>query len=1224
LALRRAWRLALFFLLALGLLPAGARAQTIVSLTFDDGIQTQMLVRQSLLTHNMRATFHINSGTVGTGSYYMTWTDVSALNADGNEIAGHTVDHRRLTDLTAAQQRSEICDDATALRAHGFTINDFAYPYGAGSGNANVRQALVDCGYISARKFGDLRSEGCTDSSCPFSETIPPGDAYGIRTPEWQADEYSLSELQSWVIQAETNGGGWVPIVLHDMCNQCADSSVSVATFNSFLDWLQPRAANGTIVKRTREVMSPAAPSADVSVTKTDSPDPVTVGNNLTYTLKVHNGGPDAASAVTLSDPLPSGLTLVSASSTKGTCSGTTTVSCNIGTVNSGTANDVTVTIVATVGAGAASSITNTATVTTSTPDPVTSNNQASAQTTVTPSADIQLTKTDSPDPVQAGSDVTYTLKIHNAGPSAATGVTVSDPLPAGLTFVSSSTTKGTCSGTTTVSCTIGTINAGAANDVTVTIVATAGPSAAPSVTNTATVSSSTSDPSAGNNQSSAQTTVNPVADVSVTKTDSPDPVMAGNNVTYTLKVHNAGPSATTGVTVSDPLPAGLTFVSSSTTKGTCSGTTTVSCNIGTVNAGAANDVTVTIVATAGPNAAPSVTNTATVSSTTADPSSANNQASAPTAVTPSANLSVMKTDAFDPVQVGDNITYTLAIHNAGPSSAVGVSVSDALPAGLTLVSASATQGSCSGTTVVTCNIGTVNAGAANDVSVTIVATAGPSAAPSVTNTATVSSSTSDPSAGNNQSSAQTTVNPVADVSVTKTDSPDPVTVGNNVTYTLKAHNAGPSAATGVTVSDPLPAGLTFVSSSTTKGTCSGTTTVSCTIGTINAGAANDVTVTIVATAGPSAAPSVTNTATISSSTGDPNTQNDSASADTTVNSPPSADLQLTKTDSPDPVQADENLTYTLGVHDDGPDAASAVTVTDALPSEVTFVSATASQGSCTGTSTVTCDLGTVAAGAANDATVTIVVTPAESAVPGLTNTASASSSTADPAAQNNEASAGTTVNAAVPPSGTYVRPKGATPFRASLVPGYNPCQTMNSVHGAPLAFGSCGPPEPASGRLTVGTPDANAAPANSTGHVLMRVLAGSSTTPEDDADVKLDVSLSDVRYASDLSDYAGELNARAGIRLTDKLNGPDGTEAGTVSDFDLNIAVPCAATPSTATGGDCRVSTTADAINPGMVIEKARAIWELATIVVDDGGPDDVASTQDNAPYMVQGVFVP
>src|ERR1051325_1220849 len=119
----------------------------------------------------MRGTFFINSGTIGSNSYYMTWSDVDALNADGNEIGGHTVDHKRLTDLTDDQQKHEICDDAAALRARAYTINDFAYPFGAGSKDTSVRQNLVDCGYLSARKFGELYSLGCTDSTCPYGES---------------------------------------------------------------------------------------------------------------------------------------------------------------------------------------------------------------------------------------------------------------------------------------------------------------------------------------------------------------------------------------------------------------------------------------------------------------------------------------------------------------------------------------------------------------------------------------------------------------------------------------------------------------------------------------------------------------------------------------------------------------------------------------------------------------------------------------------------------------------------------------------------------------------------------------------------------------------------------------------------------------------------------------------------------------------------------------------
>jgi uncharacterized repeat protein (TIGR01451 family) len=626
----------------------------------------------------------------------------------------------------------------------------------------------------------------------------------------------------------------------------------------------------------------------------------------------------------------------------------------------------------------------------------------------------------------------------------------------------------------------------------------------------------------------------------------------------------------------------------------------------------------VTIVAGAGASAAPSVTNTATVSSTTADPISSNNQASAPTTVTPEADVRLTKTDSPDPVAAGGNLTYTLTVHNQGPSPASGVSLSDPLPSSVTLVSATPTQGSCSGTTTVSCDLGTVPAGTANDATVTIVVR--PGAISSVTNTASVSSSTADPSPGNNLSSAPTTVTPSADLSLTKGDSPDPVLLGGDVTYTLTVHNAGPSSAAGVSVSDPLPDGLTFVSADSTQGTCSGTATVSCAIGTVAAGAANDVTVTIVATAGPDAVPSVTNTATASSSTADPTSANNEASEQTSVD--PAADLSLTKTDSPDPATVGSNLTYTLTVHNAGPSAAADVSVSDTLPDGVTFVSSDSSQGICSGTATVSCDIGTVAAGAANDATVTIVVTPGSSAVPNIENTATVSASTSDPSSADNEASADTAV--AEPPA-TYVRPKGATPFRASLVPAYAPCSGANTVHGAPLAFGSCSPPSRISQSLTIGTPDANGAGANSTGSITMSVVPGIPATPnQDEADVQLQVSVSDVRNTSGLTDYTGELDARAGIRLTDKLNGPGETEAATVSDFDLSFPVTCAATPAPTSGATCSVSTTADAVHPGMVVETKRSIWELAQIVIDDGGPDGVASTPGNERFEVQGVFVP
>ena len=253
---------------------------------------------------------------------------------------------------------------------------------------------------------------------------------------------------------------------------------------------------------------------------------------------------------------------------------------------------------------------------------------------------------------------------------------------------------------------------------------------------------------------------------------------------------------------------------------------------------------------------------------------------------------------------------------------------------------------------------------------------------------------------------------------------------------------------------------------------------------------------------------------------------------------------------------------------------------------------------------------------------ITIEASVGPGAVPSITNTASVTSSTPDPSSSNNEASADTGVQ--VPLPGSYPRPRGATPLRVPLVPAYDECSAANSSHGLPLAFDSCDPPVQASHELTIGSPDANGVGANSSGFVVMKVVAGNTATPEDEADVNIAVSLTDVRKASDLTDYQGELGTRATIRLTDRLNGTSGTEPGTVTDFDLEFAVPCTATASASVGATCSVTTSADAVTPGMVVERARSVWQLGQIALDDGGTDGLAATNDNKPFAVQGVYVP
>jgi uncharacterized repeat protein (TIGR01451 family) len=396
-------------------------------------------------------------------------------------------------------------------------------------------------------------------------------------------------------------------------------------------------------------------------------------------------------------------------------------------------------------------------------------------------------------------------------------------------------------------------------------------PNQAGSISNTASVSSNEADPDLTNNTDTESTTVNPQADLAISKDDTPDPVLVGNNLTYQLTVTNSGPSPATGVIVNDPLPGSVAFVSASPSQGSCSGTSTVTCNLGSLASG--SNATITIVVR--PTQTGTITNTASVSGNEADPTPANNTATAMTTVNPQADLIITKADTPDPVLVGNNLTYLLTVTNNGPSAATNVTVNDPLPPSVTFVSASPSQGSCSGTSTVTCTLGSLASG--SNATVTIVVR--PTQVGTLSNTASVTGSEADPNTANNTATAPTTVSPKADLAIIKTDTPDPVKFKTNLTYTIRVTNNGPSPATGVTVTDPLPGSVTFVSATPSQGSCSGTSTVTCTLGSLASG--SSATITLVVT--PNQVGQLTNTVGVTGSEADPNTANNSATAVTTV-----------------------------------------------------------------------------------------------------------------------------------------------------------------------------------------------------------------------------------------------------------------------------------------------------------------------------------------------------
>jgi hypothetical protein len=215
--------------------------------------------------------------------------------------------------------------------------------------------------------------------------------------------------------------------------------------------------------------------------------------------------------------------------------------------------------------------------------------------------------------------------------------------------------------------------------------------------------------------------------------------------------------------------------------------------------------------------------------------------------------------------------------------------------------------------------------------------------------------------------------------------------------------------------------------------------------------------------------------------------------------------------------------------------------------------------------------------------------------------------------------------------SATHVRPKGASPLRASLVPAYKACTAPNRTHAAPLAFPSCNPPVQSSNFLTVGTPDANGAGANSVGFIQLTVK---STSPED---ILIGSNISDVRCKAGTAaavcttanaaagpDYSGALRSTTQVRITDHLNGPTQTETATVQDIPFLFNIGCANTADTAQGGSCTASTSANAVTPGSVKDTKREVMEVGQIAVNDGGANGVAGAGDATQFETQGIFIP
>ncbi len=593
--------------------------------------------------------------------------------------------------------------------------------------------------------------------------------------------------------------------------------------------WPLPDAAIGT--------------GADLGVSISGSSS-VGAGAQASYVISVANTGPNSATNVALSSPVPAGLTPVSVS---GDC---TSLPCSFATLARTASRTVTV-VYAVPGDFAGTSIVASASVTSGTVDENPANNSASTTTAVTQSADLELAMS-APTSVGTNANVSFTLTLTNHGPSTATAISVDDATPAGVAFVSNG---GDCA--TAFPCTFANLASGASKTIVATYAVPEGYAGA-SIVDAASVTSATNDANPSNDSASATVGVTHSADLALAMQAS-STAMRGGTVTFTTALTNNGPGSASNASVTSPTPAGLVFVSNA---GAC--TTAFPCAFASVTQGAPRLITTTYAIPADYAGADPIAVTASVAAETTDPVPANNSGSMTVPVTSSADVSVSQSGTTAAL-AGTQISYTVSVANAGPSNAASVVLADPLPAGLTLVSVA---GDC---TAFPCTLGTLAPGASRAATITYAVPGDYAGANPIANVASATSGTDDPNLANNIWSASTTIGAGADVAITL-DAPDFVLRDSRFTYVVHVTNNGPSTASGVQAASTLPPGVSFVSNA---GDCS--STWPCTFGSIASGETKTVTTTV-CVAGTASQP-LHLTASASAATPDPYAGNNAAGA---------------------------------------------------------------------------------------------------------------------------------------------------------------------------------------------------------------------------------------------------------------------------------------------------------------------------------------------------------
>jgi large repetitive protein len=584
----------------------------------------------------------------------------------------------------------------------------------------------------------------------------------------------------------------------------------------------------------------------DLSVEKSvNNPTP---GDNevVTFTIIVSNASDDEATGVVVNDDLPAGLVFVS--STAGADYNPATGEWNVGVVPASGQRSMQIqarVTTADVKINTAELIALDQDDADSTPNNNNPQEDDQDSVTLTPLiADVAVTKTADNLTPDRNDVITFTIEATNDGPDAATSIVVTDLLPGGLTLGNVNAPAGTSYNQTNGQWTIDSLASGV--KATLTLTATATTSGAK--INTATLTSLNQFDTNTENDSQSVTVTPEVANLAVTKTVDNATPDKNDLLEFGIVVTNSGPDAATNVVVADLLPTGLTLGTAIAEAGTNYNSTTGAWTIPSL----ANGATATLTLTATAASSGLKTNTAQVTASDQfDTNTADNQAGVD--VTPQvADLSVVKEVNDSTPNAGQSITFTIRVINSSTTQqATGVTLTDQIPAGMTIGTATPSSGTYNQTTGVW-DIGTIAANATATLTITATSTT----AAQKTNTARLTTadqfdpdSTPGNTAAGEDDEMTITITPnVADVRLSKTVSTSSPQVGQQVTFKVTVTNDGPQAATGVKVTDQLPAGLSFVSKNVPAGTTYNETTGIWDIPTLASGSSLELTIVATAT----------------------------------------------------------------------------------------------------------------------------------------------------------------------------------------------------------------------------------------------------------------------------------------------------------------------------------------------------------------------------------------